>query len=46
MSPLGRAATEVLSDEKFLKSVSNEIIEAAADPRLWRFGVTYSDALI
>lgn len=46
MSPLGRAATEVLSDETFLRSVSNQIIDAAADPRIWRFGITYSDALI
>ena len=46
LSPLGRAATEVLSDEAFLRSVSNQIIDAAADPRIWRFGITYSDALI
>jgi hypothetical protein len=46
MAPLGRAATDVLSDEKFLRSVSNQIIDAAADPRIWRFGVTYGNALI
>lgn len=46
MAPLGRAATDILSDEEFLKSVGSQIVDAAADPRIWRFGVTYGDALI